>query len=417
MKHTERRFHKMSLLCGICLWLQCGCADPPELPVLVEDGWAAYQAQDTETLQSVMTAAIKRDKRSVEVRFLRGLYLIRSGSPQASLVPLRDAARAESLRPRAAIAAAQAYYDLGQFQAVQQVLNDVLQQQPDNIDAHRLLAALYYDLGVNPRAIHHLETVSQLDLQDPRPHRLIGLMRKDFQDYPAAVEAYQAALARHPKPALAAEIRLELAESLISQREYAAALTTLAADDQSPDALTVRLQCLDSLGRREEAASIVTAAIALTEPPETLCATSMSRVASSPKPSRLTNKRQKSIRSTLSLVTNCLRLTLEQDARLMLVANLKPCRRTVPATTNCTNFRIRRWNRRKMLICVIASARQQPRLAGRSWPRRGTGQRLDWIRRTPQHRLACRNAMEARCRKTKSCLLLNQRRLHRNHRL
>jgi tetratricopeptide (TPR) repeat protein len=271
MKHPERQFHNKSLLCGICLWMLCGCGAPPELPVLVEEGWAAYQAQDTETLQTVMTAAIKRDKRSVEVRFLRGLYLIRSGSPQASLVPLRDAARAESLRPRAAIAAAQAYYDLGQFQAVQQVLNDVLQQQPDNIDAHRLLAALYYDLGVNPRAIHHLETVSQLDLQDPRPHRLIGLMRKDFQDYSAAVEAYQAALARHPKPALAAEIRLELAESLISQREYAAALTTLAADDQSPDALTVRLQCLDSLGRREEAASIVTAAIALTEPPATLC--------------------------------------------------------------------------------------------------------------------------------------------------
>jgi predicted Zn-dependent protease len=148
MKHTERQFHNKSLLCGICLWLLCGCGAPPELPVLVEDGWAAYQAQDTETLQSVMTAAIERDKRSVEVRFLRGLYLIRSGSPQASLVPLRDAARAESLRPRAALAAAQAYYDLGQFQAVQQVLNDVLQQQPENIDAHRLLAALYYDLGV-----------------------------------------------------------------------------------------------------------------------------------------------------------------------------------------------------------------------------------------------------------------------------
>jgi tetratricopeptide (TPR) repeat protein len=271
MKDTKQRFHSLSVFWGICLCLLSGCGAPPELPVLVEEGWTAYQARDTETLNDVMTKAIKRDKRSVEVRFLRGLYLIRSGSPQASLVPLRDAARTESLRPRAALAAAQAYYDLGQFQAVQQVLNDVLQQQPENIDAHRLLAALNYDLGINPRAIHHLETVARLDPQDPRPHRLIGLMRKDFQDYPAAVEAYRIALARDPQPGLAAEIRLELAQSLISQREYAAALEALTADDQSPDALTVRLQCFDSLNRRGEAAAIVKAAHALTEPPAELC--------------------------------------------------------------------------------------------------------------------------------------------------
>lgn len=271
MIHTERRLHDLFSFCGICLWLLCGCTAPPELPGLVEEGWAAYQAQDVETLHSVMTAAIKRDKRSVEVRFLRGLFLIRSGSPEASLVPLRDATRSESLRPRAALAAAQAYYDLGQFQAVQQVLNDLLQQQPENIDAHRLLAALNYDLGINPRAIHHLETVARLDLQDPRPHRLIGLMRKDFQDYPAAVQAYQAALARKPQPALAAEIRLELAQSLLAQREYAAALTALAADDQTPDALTVRLQCFESLDRRAEAEAIVASARTLKAPPATLC--------------------------------------------------------------------------------------------------------------------------------------------------
>ena len=271
MKPTGLQLQARALFCGICLWLLCGCSAPPELPALVEEGWAAYQAHDVEKLHSVMTMAIQRDKRSVEVRFLRGLYLIRSGNPQASLVPLRDAARAESLKPRAALAAAQAYYDLGQFQAVLQVLNDVLQQQPENVDAHRLMAALNYDLGINPRAIHHLETVARLDPNDPRPHRLIGLMRKDFQDFPAAVEAYRAALARNPKPALAAEIRLELAQSLISQREYASALNVLTADDQAPDALTVRLQCFDSLNRRAEAEAVVIAAEALTEPPAALC--------------------------------------------------------------------------------------------------------------------------------------------------
>jgi len=271
MKHAKWRFPDVSVYCGICLWLLCGCTARPELNALVEQGWTAYQAHDIETLQAVMTTAFKRDKRAVEARFLRGLFLIRSGSPEAALVPLRDAARAVALRPRAVIAAAQAYYDLGQFHAVEQVLNDVLQQQPENIDAHRLLAALNYDLGINPRAIHHMETVARLDLDDPRPHRLIGLMRKDFQDYPAAVEAYRAALARKPQPGLAAEIRLELAQSLVEQREYAPALTALTADDQSPEALAVRMQCLDSLDRRAEAAPIVSAARALTAPPAVLC--------------------------------------------------------------------------------------------------------------------------------------------------
>jgi tetratricopeptide (TPR) repeat protein len=369
----------------------------------------------------VVTKAIKRDKRSVEVRFLRGLYLIRSGSPQASLVTLRDAARVESLRPRAALAAAQAYYDLGQFQAVQQVLNDVLQQQPENIDAHRLLAALNYDLGINPRAIHHLEAVARLDPQDPRPHRLIGLMRKDFQDYPAAVEAYRIALARNPQPALAAEIRLELAQSLISQREYAAALEALTADDQSPDALTVRLQCFDSLNRRGEAAAIVKAAHALTAPPAELCLAlgdfSTSQVASRPKRSRPTNKRQESIRWTSSLVTSCLRLTLEQDAMLRLAANWKPCRRTVPATTNCMSFRIRRWKRRKMPICVIASVKQPPRWADRNWLRRGTALLSDWTRLTPLHRLVYHRLVEAQCRVTLQSLPPARQHLHCNRRI
>ena len=57
----------------------------------------------------------------------------------------------------------------------------------------------------------------------------------------------------------------------MSQREYAPALNALNANDQSPDALTVRLQCLDSLDRRAEAAAIVPVAHALKEPPAALC--------------------------------------------------------------------------------------------------------------------------------------------------
>ncbi len=271
MIHLKPRVPINLVSCGVCLWLLCGCTARPEFPALVEQGWTAYQARDVDGLHAVMTTAIKRDERAVEARFLRGLFLIRSGSPDAALLPLRDAARADSLKSRAVVAAAQAYYDLGQFHAVEQVLNHLLQEQPENIDAHRLQAALNYDLGVNPRAIHHLETVARLDPVDPRPYRLIGLMRKDFQDYPAAVEAYRAALARHPQPALAAEIRLELAQALVEQREYAPALATLTADDQSPEALAVRLQCLHALARRAEAAPIVLAARALSAPPAVLC--------------------------------------------------------------------------------------------------------------------------------------------------
>lgn len=251
----------------VCLFSCCGCGSATSLEELANRGWLAYLSKDQEKLTGAMTAADKLDKRSGEARFLRGLTLVRGGQPELALVALREATRSENLQKRVRIAAAQAYFDLWQFSAVTEVLEQALRIDGDDIEAHRILAGLYYDIGANPRAIHHLEAVARLDPRDPRPHRLIGLMRKDFQDYPAAVSAYRESLERGPADSLAAEIRLELAQSLSEQRNYAAALEALGETTCTPEVLAVRIRCFRILGQMSELKRAVSQALAIKDPP------------------------------------------------------------------------------------------------------------------------------------------------------
>lgn len=252
---------------SVCL---CSCSHKPSLPELADRGWQAYLRTDMVRLNEIMADADRIDERSDEARFLRGLFLVRSGNPGVALIPLRGVMASPSLQTRVLVAAAQAYYDLRQFAAVKQVLETALQISQDDVEAHRLMAALYYDLGANPQAIHHLESVARLDPRDARPHRLIGLMRKDFQDYPAAVAAYREALSRQPAPELADEIRLELAQSLVEQRDHAAAIETLSDTDNTPEALAVRIRCHRALDQASQLVAAVAAARTVGDSPVVL---------------------------------------------------------------------------------------------------------------------------------------------------
>jgi len=233
----------------------------PDLVSVLEQGWQAYLRNDVDAIQRQMVSASKMSDQSSVARLLRGAFLLSTGEPNLALRPLLDASRDPALRSRSLVLAARAYLDLRQLNAAEQLLTECVTENPSDVEAQRLLAALYYDLGANPLAIQHLQEVARLAPTDARPLRLIALMRKDFQDYTAAAEAYREALRRTSTGPLAAEIRVELAQCLAELRQYEAALETLQPEDQSSEAIAVRLAALRALGRLAEARPLVDRAI------------------------------------------------------------------------------------------------------------------------------------------------------------
>src|SRR5262249_21393210 len=103
----------------------------------------------------------------------------------------------------------------------------VVKHQPDNLDAHRGLAALYYDHGALPRAVMHCQEWARLDPQDGRPHRFMGHIYKDLEDYPEAVTHFRAALPRRLGDRFVEDVKENLAAALVKQTHYGEAMQVL----------------------------------------------------------------------------------------------------------------------------------------------------------------------------------------------
>jgi tetratricopeptide (TPR) repeat protein len=147
----------------------------------------------------------------------------------------------------------------------ERLLRFVLSERPDDLVAHRGLAAIYYDQGAWALAVLHLLRWGGLAPQDGRPHRFAGLIYKDM-DHPApAIPCYREALRRDLKPAVAQEVREELAECLVARSLYAEALEVLRdcgpRAEQVPRLLALRGECLSGLGRTAGAEALLEKAL------------------------------------------------------------------------------------------------------------------------------------------------------------
>ncbi len=134
----------------------------------------------------------------------------------------------------------------------------VLAEDPDSVDAHRLLAAMYYDAGVIPQAIRHLEETARLAPADHRPSRLLGLVHSDYERYDDAVGHYVESLTRAPDQADRDDVLAEMAACEVKLRRHREALATLDRLSAPTDASeALRAECLLAIGDREGARSIV----------------------------------------------------------------------------------------------------------------------------------------------------------------
>ncbi len=166
--------------------------------------------------------------------------------------------------------AGQILYKMGRQPEAIGPLEDAIERQEDNIEAHRWIASCYYDLGVAPVVREHLNRVAELAPGDARPFRLIGLMHKDFEHYDEAITAYQEALRRTNPAVNQAEVMLELAECQVKLRQFSDALHSLGLCEPSAQRDVLQAECHLALGNLPLAQKHLS--VALAEDPNSLSA-------------------------------------------------------------------------------------------------------------------------------------------------
>jgi tetratricopeptide (TPR) repeat protein len=244
---------------GAVWWFGLRPADDP-----FARGRAAAQAGDFDLVRHCL-ARLGEAGRADEAALLRGELLLLQGQPKTALVELQHIPHESPFFLDGAVLAGRCLTALKDFAAAAQIFTTVLAERPDDIDAHRGLATVYYDLGNVAQARREAEEVARLDPRDGRPYRLIGLIHKDFSRIKPAIDAYREALARELTPQARREVRLELAECLAVDGQFAQALAQLegweAEPGQVPMGLAIQGTCLAGLGRLDEAAHLLDAAL------------------------------------------------------------------------------------------------------------------------------------------------------------
>jgi tetratricopeptide (TPR) repeat protein len=231
--------------------------------------------EQAEQLVRLLSAAGDRDHANLlraEIAFGRAKPFLDQDQAEAVAPLLRQALEAcnqirdrGDLRLQAAALTGQCLLYLKDPVGAERALGFVLEHQPDHADAHRGLAAIYFDQGALMRSVHHLEEVARLDGQDGRPHRLMGLIYNNLNQPAQAVPCYEEALRRTLPSRLAQEVRIELAECLVKQSQYAEALRTLEGCDrqtgQLAEVLALRGDCLRGLGQTAQANTLLDSAL------------------------------------------------------------------------------------------------------------------------------------------------------------
>jgi len=198
-----------------------------------------------------------------EAHFLAGAALARKGRCEEALAELYQVPESAPFAEKAMTLAAQCNYQLGQFEQAVRCALAALGHESDDLDARRWLASAYYDLGATAHAAEQLEIISKAAPGDCAPERMLGLIEKDRERFPQAIEHYRDALRRGCGPAALQDVLRELAQSLVKLSRYDEALGALADADETAETLTIAAECENGLGRAEEALGTIERALAL----------------------------------------------------------------------------------------------------------------------------------------------------------
>jgi tetratricopeptide (TPR) repeat protein len=190
---------------------------------------------------------------------LRGELHFARKQPELALAEMNQIRDEGSIRLRAAVLTGRCLLDLGANNEAERVFFFVINQDPDNLDAHRGLAAIGHDLAQTNRVIYHLKEVMRLDPADARPHRMLAEVTDELE---VTIAEYREALRLRNGLSDTAleEVWFSLAEALIRDTNFADALATIEAAPsgvaESTPMLALKVEALRGVGRRPEAIAL-----------------------------------------------------------------------------------------------------------------------------------------------------------------
>ena len=219
-------------------------------------GRAAIARSDWSAVDS-LADKLEASGETDRANLLRGEALAGRGRWKEALAVLNKIIDEGELRRRSAVTVGRCLVEIGELREAFRVFSFVLSQDKDDIDAHRGMAAIAFDLGNLTAAIQHCDEVARLDDTDGRSYRMKALCYTYLSQDADAEHAYREALARKLGEDFRRQVRLELAERVVTQTRYAEALAILDerkgdGEDDLP-ALALRGKALVNLGRVPEA--------------------------------------------------------------------------------------------------------------------------------------------------------------------
>ncbi|MFM7039946.1 MAG: tetratricopeptide repeat protein [Planctomycetaceae bacterium] len=201
---------------------------------LYQQGLVALEHRDYAEVRQMIGLLEAEQPPSDFADLLQAAFQLRSNSPQNALRTLLALNLDGPLRQDILLLSGEAFYRAGQLADARQALSLLVKESPDSVDAHRWLASTWYDLGANIPAIHHLTEVTRLAPDDYRPHWLMGVMYRDFENYPDAIEHLRAAWERNPPPEIRDLVGVYLSRSLQADHQYTTALEFLRQCQPTP---------------------------------------------------------------------------------------------------------------------------------------------------------------------------------------
>jgi len=209
----------------------------------------------------VVSPAVRRLRGSpdgaAEADVLEAILLLRGGRVGKALSLLANVDQEGPLRHFVMRYAGESLHKLQRLSEAARILEVLVREQPENVEARRWLGATWYDLGAYNAAIDELKAVVKLAPNDHRPHHLLGIMYADFEQHAESIQEFTAALKGVQDPALRDSMLLELAKAHSALHEYQHAVICLDQAADSATAARLRAVCLLAEGQPEKAAEQV----------------------------------------------------------------------------------------------------------------------------------------------------------------
>lgn len=224
--------------------------------LIFESALIAFEDEEYEELADQILLLREQPGFDRHVHLLQGGLLLRKGEYERALAELTLTRPEGELRRPALLWSGECLYQLGQLLEAGSLLQTLVDECPDDADAHFWLGAVYNEMGMTGAAISELERSSQIEPDDFRPQRLLGLIYYTYERYERAIIHYRCALALHSAAAQPDVVR-ELAHSLIRQGDFPAALDVLEETSIDAHVLALQSECYWNIGQPVRAREIL----------------------------------------------------------------------------------------------------------------------------------------------------------------